>query len=148
MFNRALPLYDRATFHRYLVQQYSGIPPTSSSWYASFNMVLCLGYNCRRNGNPATSEEPMWGWGYFQNAMSVLPDLIFRNPDTMSIQALLAMVCDTFFSPAVSQLSSLMSQGLDDSRGLKSIISSFLNAPVNGHPTRLGQRLSSQTNWQ
>lgn len=45
-------------------------------------------------------------------------------------------------------LSLLMLQGLDDSRGLKPVVSGFLDAPINGHPTRLGQRFPSQANWQ
>ncbi|KAJ5623209.1 hypothetical protein N7490_011814 [Penicillium lividum] len=91
IFNRVLHLYDRATFDQYFAMQYSNNPPETASWYASINLVLCMGSKCRTNERHPAPEEPTRAWGYFQNAMSVVPELIFKNPTTMSIQALIAM---------------------------------------------------------
>jgi hypothetical protein len=106
IFNRVLHLYDSATFDQYFVMQYSNIPPENASWYASINLVLCIGSRCRANERHLAPEEPTRAWGYFQNAMSVVPELIFRNPTTMSIQALNGMVCVISFSPVFLRLGS------------------------------------------
>lgn len=104
IFNRVMHLYDRATFDQYFALQYSNTPPETASWYASINLVLCIGSKCRTNERHPAPKEPTRVWGYFQNAMSVVPELIFRNPTTMSIQALIGMVCVISFSPVFLRL--------------------------------------------
>lgn len=101
---------NRVTFDQYFAMQQSNIPPEHASWYASINLVLCIGSRCRANERHLAPEESTRAWGYFQHAMSVVPELIFRTPTTMSIQALNGMVCVVSFSPVFLRLGSLKLQ--------------------------------------
>jgi len=95
------PLFHRASFEVLFERQYSDNPPTDSGWYAAFNMVLAISCRLRISHTPVSSaDNPILvvrhareAWGYLQNAAAVLTELLLRNADLMSIQAILAMVC-------------------------------------------------------
>ncbi|KAJ5993974.1 hypothetical protein N7451_009698 [Penicillium sp. IBT 35674x] len=85
-----LPFIQRSTFDHYFEHQYSDTPP-SSSWYAMLNAVICLGFTSMKQASILTEDETNAALGYLNNAMSVVPDLIFSPVDTLGIQALLTM---------------------------------------------------------
>ncbi|KAJ6088812.1 hypothetical protein N7486_009378 [Penicillium sp. IBT 16267x] len=85
-----LPFIQRSTFDLYFEPHYSDTPP-SSSWYAMLNAVICLGYTSMKQASILTEDETNAALGYLNNAMSVVPDLIFLPVDTLGVQALLLM---------------------------------------------------------
>ncbi|KAL7265824.1 hypothetical protein RUND412_011649, partial [Rhizina undulata] len=96
-FNILFPLFHKHTFDYLFEKQYSDYPPEDSGWYASFNMVLAIGYRLRISHLGVTPDEPdaathiEKSWRYFQNAATVLTELLLKNTDLMSIQAILGM---------------------------------------------------------
>ncbi|KAF8470584.1 fungal-specific transcription factor domain-containing protein [Kalaharituber pfeilii] len=96
-FNNLFPLFHRPTFEYLFERNYSDNPPTDSGWYAAFNMVLAIACRLRiSHPGPADNEIAPWvgverSWLYFQNAAGVLTELLLRNSDLMTIQAILAM---------------------------------------------------------
>jgi hypothetical protein len=72
--------------------QYSDTPPSSASWYAAFNVILCFGYTAVRQSPILFQDKTSATWGYLDNAMSVLPDLMFSEGDTLAVQSITAMV--------------------------------------------------------
>lgn len=96
-FNNLFPLFHRPTFEYLLDKHFSDSPPVDSGWYASLNMVLAIA--CRlRISHPGQADDKIspWvgverSWQYFQNAASVLSELLLKNSDLMTIQAILAM---------------------------------------------------------
>lgn len=89
--NAWVPLYDMSEFDLFFEKQYSDNPPLEASWYAVFNMILCLGYYALHKP-PHSAEHQIVGLSFFKNATTVLPELTFGNIDDMAIQALLMMV--------------------------------------------------------
>lgn len=102
-FNVLFPLFHKESFMVLFDRHYSNDPPINSGWYAAFNMVLAIGCRLRVShtaempDDVAIARHIQTGWMYFQNAASVLTELLLRNTDLMSIQAILGMV---FASPA------------------------------------------------
>ena len=102
-FNVLFPLFHKPSFDACLEKQYSNDPPTDSGWYAAFNIVLAISCRLRISHTPAATGGPspdipvgshiQDAWKYFQNSAVVLTELILRNTDLMSIQAILGMVC-------------------------------------------------------
>lgn len=99
-FNILFPLFHKPSFEVLFERQYSSDPPTDSGWYAAFNMVLAISCRLRISHTPLeNSDGPaipvvrhiQEAWKYFQNAATVLTELLLRNTDLMSIQAILAM---------------------------------------------------------
>ncbi|KAF8251868.1 hypothetical protein K440DRAFT_647294 [Wilcoxina mikolae CBS 423.85] len=97
-FNMLFPLFHQPTFEAFFERQYSNDPPVNSGWYAAFNVVLAI--SCRLRVSHPPSHEPAAvpvgshiseAWKYFQNAATVLTELLLRNSDLMSIQAILGM---------------------------------------------------------
>ncbi|KAI9679109.1 MAG: hypothetical protein M1829_001779 [Trizodia sp. TS-e1964] len=91
-----IPLYDRATFDELFEKQYSSTPPLSVSWYASLNLVLTNGCLIKWASTPRSDEQSMVdckdkAWKYFRNASSLFLDLLYRDPDLLAVQAMLAM---------------------------------------------------------
>jgi hypothetical protein len=94
------PLFHQPSFEAFFERQYSNDPPVSSGWYAAFNVVLAISYRLRISHSPSHESAAvpigshiMEAWKYFQNAATVLMELLLRNTDLMSIQAILGMVC-------------------------------------------------------
>ncbi|KAI5792464.1 fungal-specific transcription factor domain-containing protein [Peziza echinospora] len=96
-FNNLFPLFHKPTFEYLLDKHYSDDPTIDSGWYAAFNMVLAI--SCRlRISHPVAVDSAMAPWvgidqssNYFQNAAGVMPELLLRNSDLLTIQAILAM---------------------------------------------------------
>lgn len=93
------PLFHQPTFEQLFEKQYSDNPPTESGWYAAFNIVLAIA--CRLRVGHTPSQEPNdlspqeyldRSWDFFQNAASVMLELLIKNSDLLSIQALIGMV--------------------------------------------------------
>ncbi|KAL4738859.1 hypothetical protein BDV11DRAFT_170598 [Aspergillus similis] len=88
--NLWLPSVQRDTFNSHFEQHYSGAS-LGPSWYALFNVVMCLGYTAVKKMSVLTENESNAAWAYLNNAMSVVPELVFSSTDAMGVQALLIM---------------------------------------------------------
>ena len=94
------PLFHQPSFEILFERQYSNNPPQDSGWYAAFNMVLAIACRLRISHTPPPGPDSpvpaarhvQEAWKYFRNAAAVLTELLLRNTDLMSIQAILAMV--------------------------------------------------------
>lgn len=72
-------------------RQYNSEPSGGSGWWASLNVALAIAYRMR----VMKSQEPdceTKSWAYFKNALAALPQLMLRNTDLLSVQALAGMV--------------------------------------------------------
>jgi hypothetical protein len=97
IFNNIIPLFRRDKFGKMYEQQYSSHPPKSTSWYASFNVILALGcLLSHEDDTSATTECSMVASidavDYLRNSWSVFTELSLHCRDIMTVQALLAMV--------------------------------------------------------
>jgi hypothetical protein len=99
-FNVLFPLFHQPSFEGFFERQYTNDPPMSSGWYAAFNIVLAISCRLRISHSPSkeaagvpVSSHVLEAWKYFQNTATVLTELLLRNTDLMSIQAILGMVC-------------------------------------------------------
>ena len=97
-FNNLFPLFHQPTFEYLLDKHYSDDPTNDSGWYAAFNMVLAISVRLRIS-HPVALDSEVAPWigleqstNYFQNAASVMAELLLRNSDLLTIQAILAMV--------------------------------------------------------
>jgi hypothetical protein len=100
-FNATFPLFDRKTFLTYLDWHYSNDPPTSKSWYGALNIVLSIGCVTATTSmqsdtiidSPSSRDGFMeLSWRFFQNASSVLTDILISHNDLMAVQTLVGMV--------------------------------------------------------
>jgi hypothetical protein len=101
-FNTLYPLFHPPSFYNFFEKQYSDEPPSHNGWYSAFNMVLAVACRLRvstslgpRNIDDENSVSSQEAWNYFQNAGVNLTDLLMRNTDLISIQAIITMVCNT-----------------------------------------------------
>ncbi|KAL0631435.1 hypothetical protein Q9L58_009698 [Maublancomyces gigas] len=96
-FNVCFPLFHKPTFDALFERHYATEnQPKDSGWYAAFNMVLAIALRIQitHAGPPdeeATTAHVRGSWLYFQNAASVLTELLLKNTDMVSIQAILGM---------------------------------------------------------
>ncbi|KAG0640446.1 fungal-specific transcription factor domain-containing protein [Tuber brumale] len=95
-FNTMFPLFHRPTFEHLFEKQYSDDPPNHSGWYGAFNMLLAISFRLRITHATEPDEEHsvshvQKSWLYFQNAATVLTELLLKNTDLLSIQAILGM---------------------------------------------------------
>jgi hypothetical protein len=105
-FISVFPLYDKTAFYEYYDLQYSGTPTGGTAWYASLNVVLCLGsmilHDERRERELPLAENSNFrdeqGWKYFRNASSCFIDLMFGvYGNLMAVQAICGMVEDPLY---------------------------------------------------
>ncbi|OAL38820.1 hypothetical protein AYO20_02026 [Fonsecaea nubica] len=99
-FNSILPLFDQESFWIQFHQLYSANPPAKGPWYGAVNVVLSIG--C------ITATEPIWSivrdsdpsyfsnvmdvsWKLFQNASSVLLDILLGANGLVGVQAVIGM---------------------------------------------------------
>ncbi|KAE8150881.1 hypothetical protein BDV25DRAFT_171856 [Aspergillus avenaceus] len=95
--NSVIPLFRRDKFEQLYVQQYSNNPPKSTSWYASFNVILALGgllsldedIYAISEGSTRTYTAAL---DYIRNSWHVFTELSLNCRDFMTIQALITMV--------------------------------------------------------
>ncbi|PKS10715.1 hypothetical protein jhhlp_002472 [Lomentospora prolificans] len=90
-FNCMFPLFHQPTFMHLVERQYSDNPYQGSGWWASLNIVLATAHRLRVMSNLVPPEEDEKSWAYLKNAMGVFSELIMRNNDLLSVQALLGM---------------------------------------------------------
>jgi hypothetical protein len=97
-FNTLYPLFHPPSFYNFFEKQYSDEPPSHNGWYSAFNMVLAVACRLRvstslgpRNIDDENSVSSQEAWNYFQNAGVNLTDLLMRNTDLISIQAIITM---------------------------------------------------------
>lgn len=90
-FNCMFPLFHRPTFMHLVERQYSDNPYQGSGWWASLNIALAIAHRLRVMSNLVPQEEDEKSWAYLKNAMGVFSELIMRNNDLLSVQALLGM---------------------------------------------------------
>lgn len=90
-FNCMFPLFHQPTFMHLVERQYSNDPYTGSGWWASLNVALAIAYRLRVMSNLVPQEEDDMAWAYMKNAMATFTELVMRNTDLLSVQALLGM---------------------------------------------------------
>lgn len=94
-------MYDRAAFNKNYDLQFSENPPNSLAWYASLNIVICLGSMVAQSHSQFEVNETFEGydnfvkeqqWKYFRNACSCFVDLMFKDYSLLAVQAICGMV--------------------------------------------------------
>ena len=90
-FNCMSPLFHQPTFMNLFDREYSGHPCEGPGWWASLNIVLAIAHRLRVMNRVVPAEDDQKAWGYLKNAMTVFSDLVMRNTDLMSIQALIGL---------------------------------------------------------
>ncbi|KAL1881882.1 hypothetical protein Daus18300_000936 [Diaporthe australafricana] len=90
-FNCMFPLFHRPTFMHLVERQYTKDPYSGSGWWASLNVALAIAHRLRVMSNLVPHEEDAKAWGYMKNAMACFAELVMRNTDLLSVQALLGM---------------------------------------------------------
>jgi hypothetical protein len=93
-FNTVFPLFNRESFDRLYYLQYFGQPPTGPAWYASLNVVICLGsmMSKRPLQNDAINFAEEDHWKYFHNACRCFIELLFNDYSLLAVQAMCGMV--------------------------------------------------------
>ncbi|KAK4168980.1 6c6d08f8-8b27-48d1-a5e9-ee3a8a61eadc [Cladorrhinum sp. PSN259] len=90
-FNCMFPLFHQPTFMHLVERQYSNEPYNGSGWWASLNVALAIAHRLRVMSNLVPQEEDDKAWAYMKNAMGTFTELVMRNTDLLSVQALLGM---------------------------------------------------------
>lgn len=76
----------------YLVErQYSGDPDARSAWWINLNIALATAYRMRAVCLKGRPEDHQRAWLHFKNALGAVPDILWREADILSIQAMLGM---------------------------------------------------------
>lgn len=94
--HQAFPCFHPPTFMTLLGQQYSGTPSDNPAWWASLNAVLAISQRRRLESgrcDTSTSGDELV-WGYAANALGTMLDILMRNTQLISVQALL---CTAWF---------------------------------------------------
>jgi hypothetical protein len=89
--HKALPLFHAPTFMILLGRQYSDDPFDNTAWWASLNAVLAIAIRRRAEISQCTSTESDVAWGYAANALDAVLDIMMRNTQLISVQALLIL---------------------------------------------------------
>lgn len=95
-FNCMFPLFHEPTFMHLVEKQYSNDPYESSGWWACINVALAIAHRLRVMSNVVPQEEDHKAWLHLKNSMAVLTELLMRNTDLLSVQALIG--CAMFMS--------------------------------------------------
>ena len=135
--NCMFPLFHEPTFMHLVEKQYSDDPYESTGWWACINVALALAYRLRVMSNVVPQEDDQKAWLHLKNAMAVMTELMLRNADLLSVQALLG--CALFMSgtanPQPTFLLVSAALRLSHSIGLHKRVTSF-----NLHPVEAEQR--------
>lgn len=70
--------------------QYSDTPYEGSGWTACLAVALAIAYRIRVMKIRDSREESI-GWQHFKNALALLPELMLKNTDLFTVQALIGM---------------------------------------------------------
>ncbi|KAJ3547726.1 hypothetical protein NM208_g1363 [Fusarium decemcellulare] len=125
---------DRHDFERRL-RAHHGTDPASTSdkqWYALRNIIYASGcrYLLSKSSTPdAFSEARAQSWKYFENALSAHTDLLYRQTDMVSIQALVLMAfhAEAWGTPALEYMLLSSATRLAQSKGFHLAVSPSLN---------------------
>lgn len=92
-FNTMLPIFHEPTFIHLVDLQYSDSPYGGSGWWACLNVALSLACRMRamNSGSGINKQQDSAAWAYFKNALAVVPELVLKNTDLFTVQALVAM---------------------------------------------------------
>lgn len=74
-----------------LGQQYSGTPSDNPAWWASLNAVLAISQRRRLQSGHCDASGDELSWGYAANALGTMLDILMRNTQLISVQALLCI---------------------------------------------------------
>uniref|UniRef100_A0A8H7K1Q5 Xylanolytic transcriptional activator regulatory domain-containing protein n=1 Tax=Bionectria ochroleuca TaxID=29856 RepID=A0A8H7K1Q5_BIOOC len=89
--HQAIPCFHQPSFMTLLGQQYSGKSDRNPAWLACLNSVLAISQRRRVERGQDLSEKENLSWSYAANAMGNLLDILMRNTQLLSVQALLCM---------------------------------------------------------
>lgn len=92
--HQAFPCFHPPTFMTLLGQQYSGTPSDNPAWWASLNAVLAISQRRRLESGQCGVSSDELVWGYAANALGTMLDILMRNTQLISVQALL---CTAWF---------------------------------------------------
>lgn len=90
--NRVLPIFERTSFMSTLQDTYSSVNKVDPASWAAVNVVLALSHQMFANYSigDSVNHESMTR-SYLQNAMSVTDKLALREPDMLSVRALVGL---------------------------------------------------------
>lgn len=89
--HQAIPCFHQPSFMTLLGQQYSGKLDRNPAWLGCLNSVLAISQRRRVEKGQDPSEKDNMSWNYAANAMGNLLDILMRNTQLLSVQALLCM---------------------------------------------------------
>ncbi|EXJ89656.1 hypothetical protein A1O3_02723 [Capronia epimyces CBS 606.96] len=89
--HQAFSCFHPPAFMALLGQQYSGSPPESPAWWASLNAVLAIAQRRRVEKAQEPSADEDLAWCYAANALGTTLDVLMRNTQLLSVQALLSI---------------------------------------------------------
>ena len=89
--HQGFPCFHPPTFMSLLGQQYSGTPSENSAWWASLNAVLAISQRRRAEEAEDHSVDEGLAWCYAANALGATLDILMRNTQLLSVQALLSI---------------------------------------------------------
>lgn len=89
--HQAFPCFHPPTFMAHLGQQYSGTPTERPAWWASLNAVLAIAQRRRAEKAQDPSADEGLAWCYAANALGATLDILMRNTQLLSVQALLSI---------------------------------------------------------
>ncbi len=90
-FNCVFPLFHQSSFMRLIETHYTRNRGKYPEFWAALNVALALSYRFRAMSSTIPLNEDAQAWGYLQNALQVVPELILRNPHLLGVQAILGM---------------------------------------------------------
>lgn len=89
--NTVVPIFDQDTFMAQFDSAYGlDCRDSDPGWWAALNVVLALAYQYWDMPDP-DPEEDLEAWGYFQNALAAVNQLMATRYTLASVQALLGM---------------------------------------------------------
>lgn len=89
--HKAFPCYHPPTFMTLLGQQYSGSITDNPAWWASLNAILAIVLRRRVEKGQCPATDEVRAWDYAANALGSALDILMRNTQLISVQALLTI---------------------------------------------------------
>ena len=88
----AFGIVERSWFESRLRAHFSGATPDNRAWYALRNALWACGCRIVLFRTSGFREASQTSWALFENALSVLPDILFFRASMTGLQALILMV--------------------------------------------------------
>jgi hypothetical protein len=116
------PIFDEIKFMKCFEYGYESAGFIDLAWWASVNVALSLGHVFRhiRSGPQSRDDDMALSYGYVQNAMGVVPELMGRQDSLAAVQVLLGIILILEGTPNSQMCSVLITtaMGLAHSMGL------------------------------